>query len=550
MLRSNRDPDWPLPDRPDHPFYAEVLRLAYEEGDFELFRETALNDFWFFARHLLSLGKVTMDDPFSEWHGKNLLDHPWIFARFREVQASPNGHLDLWPRYHRKTAIITQSLTLWDLCDIPSLRFMIITWKLDNVGASFTQQIKKEAEDNQLLKDLFPSTFFQDPLKESPLWKLDQLCFKQALNAKEPSITLASLRSGLTSFHVDVRVWDDIVTEENVRTAEAIEQTTKKVRDFAGTASDYTVDRFTGTHWASNDTYDALIAAGLVKLRYHDLYQEDGRTPVLMSETWCENMHRSMTLIGGETHWLCVMRNRPDMTGEIHFQRSWLKFYDDDPHEARKLMNCYIVIDTARAKKKDSDFTVLTVVGLGKGVPFGHYWWLDGFRDRIGLVELTDRLFKMVDIWKPTYVFIEEQGAARDSEHFRKEMDDRKSMFRLHSFEDKMPKEDRIRRWQPIYESGRFHLPHRMPSRCEGRPIDLVDHFVRFEYSLWSPTRPSKFDDMLDNFAHLLSPSVAQIARFPVGSPLPYEAPPDDVWKSNSVHRHRKVGSLDLVWAI
>jgi hypothetical protein len=55
---------------------------------------------------------------------------------------------------------------------------------------------------------------------------------------------------------------------------------------------------------------------------------------------------------------------------------------------------------------------------------------------------------------------------------------------------------------------------------------------------------------MLDNFAHLLSPSVAQIARFPVGSPLPYEAPPDDVWKSNSVRRHRKVGSLDLVWAI
>jgi phage terminase large subunit-like protein len=550
MWATTRDLDWPLPDRTDHPFYAEVLRQAFEEGDFALFRETALNDFWFFCRHVLSLGKLNCDDVFLDgYYGKPWLDHPWLFARCRELQANPNGFADIWPRYHFKTALITQSLTMWDLADNPDLRFAIITYKIDTVGEGMLAQIKNECQNNELLKRLFPRTFWSNPEKQSPQWSLDALCMKRSLNPKEPTISFASLKAGLTSFHVHVRVWDDPVTEENVRSTDAIDDTTTRIRNFAGIGADFVIDRFVGTRWAVGDSWEPIIKAGICKLRYHDLYLEDEQTPVLRSKEWCDQMYRHMTLIGGLQHWSCVMRNKPELGGDIHFEMSWLTYYDDQPEDLRKNLNVYLLIDTATAKRKGSDFTVLSVIGLGRGVPLGHYYLLDMVRDRMGLVQMTDHIFRLVEKWRPTYALIEQVAAQRDSEHIKKEMADRAFQFRLLPFEDKMPKVDRIKRLQPVFQQYRFHLPKTLPSRIEGRPVDLVEEFLRVEYRVWTPERPSRYDDVLDNFAMVLSPKVANLIRFPVNAVQQYEDKPTDYGRGTR-KAPRRNSDPRLAWAI
>jgi predicted phage terminase large subunit-like protein len=509
---TNRDPTWPLPDSPAHPFYADVL-ARYAKGEDDLFRATCENDFWFFVRHCLTVGELLCDDPHLEEHyQKNWFDHRWLFARCRDLQAAPNGFLDLWGRFHFKTCLITQSMPQWDLIDQPDLRFGIITYRIDQAGTSLTWQIKREAEINHKLKKHWPHVYFQNPQQESPQWTQHELCFRRALNPKDPSISLSSLRTGMTSSHLHTRIWDDCVTREAVRSREAIEQTTERWRQFSGTAADYVYDRATGTHWAVNDTYRSLLDDDLFTLRHHDVFESDGVTPVLRSKHWVEQRFKEM----GPEHFACVMRNMPMQGALQNFKIDWLRYYNEEPDSLRKNnLNVYLFIDTANAKK-ENDYTVITVIGLGRGVPTGNYYVLDIVRDRMGMVTMTDKLFELVEKWRPNHSFIERVGAARDIEYIQERQRAVGTTFPISEVYERLPKVERITRLQGLFRDGRMYLPQRIQGRMDGRVVDLVRVFRDFEYQFWKPGGGgSKHDDMLDCMSWVVSPAVKHILSFP-----------------------------------
>lgn len=519
-----RDPKWPLPSSPDDPAYAEILRLK-EEGDSTLWALAALNDFWFFCRHVSRAGEFLIDSPGHPLDGKPWLDHPWLFERCREIQANPDGRLRLWPRFHFKTTLDTQNHTLWDLTDNPDLRVGIITYKLEKVGDTFLSGIKEELERNPRLHELgeellrlFPgrevNPFWKDPLRDCRVakvpWNNEMLSVNRLSAAREPSITVTSLVAPMTSFHWDIRLWDDLVAEDAVRSKEAIEQTTQLWRNLAGTAAESTADRYVGTHWAVNDTYQDLIDLGVVELDHQPLYKSDGVTPVLRTVEWVESMRVHM----GPYRFAAQMLNDPMAAGRQTFDVSWLHYDELDPKERGERCNRYIFAETATAKK-GSDFCVIWVVGLGRGVPVGNYYLLDLVRDRMGMIAFVDILFQKVEVWEPRMVFLEQVGAARDIDYIREKQRLDGFDFRIVELDDKTKKEDRIQRLQAPWAAGNIIMPRKILGRTEGRPVNLIQEFIKDEFIPWNPSSGASHDDQLDCLAHMMGPRVKPFLRFP-----------------------------------
>src|SRR5688572_16437972 len=86
--------------------------------------------------------------------GRRDANNPWAFARCREVQAAPNGFLDLWAREHYKSTIITFALTIQEILRNPETTIGIFSHTRP-IAKAFLRQIMREFETNELLKGWF-----------------------------------------------------------------------------------------------------------------------------------------------------------------------------------------------------------------------------------------------------------------------------------------------------------------------------------------------------------------------------------------------------------
>lgn len=425
--------------------------------------------------------------------------HPWLYERCREVEADPDGNLDLWARFHYKSTIITFALSIQDIVRDPEVTIGIFSHNRPTAKA-FMRQIKNELEANETLKALYPDILFQDPKKESPKWSEDEgIVVRRRTNPKEATVEAWGLVDGMpTSKHFKIRVYDDIVTETSVGSPGMMEKTTRALELSYALGTEDGVERDIGTRYHFNDSYRTMIERGSVKVRLHNGTREnsgDIKRPVLWTKEFMAKMRKKM----GPYTFACQILQNPKADATHGFQREWLERWTPDDGQG---LNKYILVDAANSKKDTADYTAAWVVGLGEDE---NVYVLDILRDRLNLTERTAWLLNAHRKWKPIEVRYEEYGLQSDIEHIQDEQTRQKYRFKITKVGGvKISKEDRIKRLIPFFENHRIILPHQLhASTVDHETVDVVHVFVEQEYMAFPvPVH----DDMLDALARIAEP--------------------------------------------
>lgn len=388
--------------------------------------------------------------------------HPWIYDRAREVEASPDGHLDLWARFHYKSTVITFAGIIQEVISDPEIRVCIFSNTAD-IARPFLGQIKEEFETNGPLKKTYADVLWEHPTKQAKTWSLDDgIIVKRKSNAKEATVEAHGLINALpTGKHFPLLVYDDVVNERNVTNPEQIKKATERVElsDPIG-VGEHTRKWFIGTRYHFADSYGHLIEHDIAKPRLYPATDDgtlDGR-PVFMSpEAWAKTKNSMRTVIAAQ------MLQNPIAGQENTFRTKWLKPYWLRP----SMMNVYIMGDPSKGRSKTSDRTALAVIGIDTN---GNKYLLDGYCHRMPLSERWARLSELQSKWKRmpgvqlVKVGYERYGQQSDDEYFDEKMRLSGERFEIEELgwtgeRGRESKTHRVERLEPDFRTSKFFVP-------------------------------------------------------------------------------------------
>lgn len=467
-----------------------------------------------------TLREMTKRDPFFRLLyvlnivPREILDNDWVYDRVREVQREPWGYCDLWAREHFKSTIITQNGIIGDILNEPDSTSCLFSFTRPN-AKKLMRPVLHELENNIMLKELYPEILYQEPTKQSPKWSQDEgITVRRRYNPKEPTVMASGLVDGQpTGMHFGKRRYDDVETLETVRTPESMENCENALKmSYNLGVTGVGVASLVGTVYAFNDIHLRAIKDGTFKARIYPATkngQLDGEPWLWTREQLAQKIREQGPYISS-----CQLFLNPVADGSQALLESWLRYWNP---QSWQTMNVYILVDPASEKKKTSDYTVFTVIGLG----YDHnYYIIKQIRDRLNLKQRANVLFKLHQDYRPITVGYEKYGMQADIEYMQEQMELRGYRFSIVPLGGTMPKNDRIKRLVPAWSEGRVYIPHTQPyTMYDGKTVDLTQVFVNDEY-LTFPF--GEHDDMLDSLARIEDADLC--ATWPQGEPTdPFE---------------------------
>jgi hypothetical protein len=387
--------------------------------------------------------------------------HSWLYDRCREVEAQPDGRLDLWARYHYKSSIGTFAGIIQEVIIDPEITVAILSCTGD-VAKPFLVQIQQEMEANEDLKRIHGDVFWKQPRKEAPRWSREEgLVVKRKGNPKEATIEAHGIIDAMpTGKHFNLLDYDDLVTEKLIGNPEMIKKVTERweLSDNLGQMSG-TRKWHWGTRYSFGDSYGIMLERKTLKERRYPA-THDGTLkgqPVLMTaKRWAEVKLTQRSTVSAQ------MLLNPTASNEATFTATSFRHYEVMP----SVMNVYIMCDPSKGRTQRSDRTAIAVIGVDQG---GNKYLLDGYRHRMKLSERWTRIKQLEAKWQNhpgvqmVRVGYEQYGMQSDIEVIKELQEKEGRQFAIDELgstkDGKHGKNDRIDRLEPDMGKGLFHLP-------------------------------------------------------------------------------------------
>ena len=385
-----------------------------------------------------------------------------------------------------KTTINIKVHSLQLLLNFPNIKICLLHNKQENSSANLCT-----------IKDYFTETYVRTIFPEfipvgadgqiSKEWgnlRSFSVANRTDVTRSEDSVEAIGEGTEITGRHWDIAKKDDIVTQDSVTTEDQVLKTRNYDDRFnAGHFTDNVIIQdYSGTRYAFNDRYSDLI--GNPSLKKIEIPLEDGQgNPTHLLRFSREDIERIKR--GCSSIWVysCQHLLKPQDPAKISFTPEMISYYDRLP----EFLNFYLLVDPARVRNKDSDYTAMKVVGVDKAK---NRYIADMVRDKLSPDERINAAIDLIRKWKPLIVGWEEVGLGNDTYYLEEKRRELKLPTMITPIKSmKVSKEDRIRQiLVPEYAERRWFWPIKGAmirySKYHGRNFDMTevleDEFLHF----------------------------------------------------------------------
>lgn len=409
--------------------------------------------------------------------------------------------LVLWPRAHQKSAMIA-FWTAWHIIKHPDTTVLYVS---DNSSLAEAQLgFVKQILDGDIVKKYWPGLLKDDEGKRQ-MWRNNSIAVdhwkRQENLVRDPTIRAAGIGTGLTGFHFDVAVLDDIVVYDNSATPEERNKCETWYSLLSSIINPGGIMKGVGTRYHPKDLYQKLIDME------REIYNEQGEM-ISKEKVW--KVSQRVVEIDGEFLWPRTRRaadgewfgfNKTELSKKKNDYINKLQFYaqyynnPNDPEGAivtnfqyyepellrsdrgvwslgSRRLNVYASIDFASTVTKRSDYTCIVVVGVDADNNI-YVLDIDRFKtDKISV--MTDHLIRLYTKWNWLKLRAEATAAQNLVVNQIKEANRKVGIFySIESFKPSTDKETRMRSiLEPRYAAGCVY--HYRGGNCQLLEEELV----------------------------------------------------------------------------